>query len=128
MHLPTHSWNNPSPRDIVSGVAEAVTRMWPSARVNLVYKVAGSWIESISLPFHPADGPRTVNAPRMVDITCQLGAWSAGDITADPRATHAVDRRPVPLATPHDLVSVVLDALAYIHNRTSPNPNPTEDR
>lgn len=98
---PTYSHHNPSHRDSVIGLADAVYRLHPGARVDTSHAgPTAAWVQRVRLPFGE------VALQRAVVITLELDGWEAYDMS------------PIPSANRGNLISVIHDAFAYIHNRT----------
>lgn len=107
---PNYSHHSPHPRDSVIGLADAVCRLWPGARVDTSHAGSSSaWVQRISLPF---------GHNREVVITLELDGWQAASRLKMPRMD-GHDEWPLSHATPNDLLSVIHDAFAYIHDRNA---------
>lgn len=110
---PTYSHHNPSHRDSVIGLADAVASLWPAARVDTSHAgPTAAWVQRVSLPFGEPDRQRAVV------ITLEWGGWEACDMGPDDARDLGFSSHPISSANRGDLISVIHDAFAYIHNRT----------
>lgn len=113
---PSYSHHNPAHRDSVIGLADAVCRLWPGARVNTSHAGAtAAWVQSVSLPF----GPPPPAPERFVIISLHLSGWRAHEMLADAEEDFGCGQYTIPSADPNDLISVIHDAFAYIHSATT---------
>lgn len=112
---PNYSHHNPAHRDSVIGLADALCRLWPGARVNTSHAgPASAWVQSVRLPF----GPPLPAPERFVIITLEWSGWEAREMRADATEDLGYSQYTIPSANPNDLIAVIHDAFAYIHNRT----------
>ena len=103
---PTYSHHAPAHRDSVIGLADAIYRLWPGARVDTSHAGPTSmWVQRISLPFGPPGSERSVI------IALEWRGWQARDLSG--YTEHVISS-----ANPDDLISVLHDAFAWVHNRT----------
>jgi len=110
---PTFSHHAPAHRDSVISLADAVARLWPGARVDTSHAgPTATWVQRISLPFGEPD------AESVVIITLEWEGWQARAMSPDRDADLGVDHDVIRSTNRGDLISVIHDAFAYIHNCT----------
>lgn len=113
---PSYSHHNPAHRDSVISLADAVCRLWPGARVNTSHAGAtAAWVQSVSLPF----GPPPPAPERFVVITLEWGGWVAHEMLADADEDFGYVQHIVHSTNHNDLIAVIHDAFAYIHDRNA---------
>lgn len=106
---PTYSHHAPAHRDSVIGLVDAVYRLYPAGRVDTSHAGPTSmWIQRVTLPF---------SRNREVVITLELDGWQAESRLRVPRVDD-YDAWPLSHRNRGDLISVIHDAFAYIHDRT----------
>lgn len=106
---PNYSHHNPAHRDSVISLADAVCRLWPGARVNTSHSgPIAAWVQSVHLPF---------GEKREVVITLEIDGWQAESRLKMPRGDDYA-AWPLSHANSNDLIAVIHDAFAYIHDRT----------